>query len=108
MGIRSRETSGWQSPIVGERSDWVVAWGSPEKKLGAGEPRGMAGAAADRWWGVVSGRRGGAGAGGSAGGGWRLRGVQVEDELQALPKLHVKCLSATIAFSFDSSIQIPQ
>ena len=35
-------------------------------------------------------------------------GVQVEDELQALPKLHVKCLSATIAFSFDSNIQIPQ
>ena len=35
-------------------------------------------------------------------------GVQVEDELQALPKLHVKFLSATIAFSFDSSIQIPQ
>ena len=60
-----------------------------------------------RRWRVVS-RRGGAGAGGSAGGGWRLRGVQVEDELQALPKLHVKCLSATIAFSFDSSIQIPQ
>ena len=54
------------------------------------------------------GRRGGAGAGGSADGGWRLRGVQVEDELQALPKLHVKCLSATIVFSFDSSIQIPQ
>ena len=43
-----------------------------------------------------------------ASGGWRLGGVQVEDELQALPKLHVKCLSATIAFSFDSSIQIPQ
>ena len=36
------------------------------------------------------------------------QGVQVEDDLQALPKLHVKCLSATIAFSFDSSIQIPQ
>ena len=36
------------------------------------------------------------------------KGVQVEDELQALPKLHVKCLSATIVFSFDSSIQIPQ
>ena len=52
--------------------------------------------------------RGGEAARGSAGGGWRLRGVQVEDELQALPKLHVKCLSATIAFSFDSSIQIPQ
>ena len=47
-------------------------------------PRGLAGAAADRWWGVVSGRRGSAGAGGSAGGGWRLRGVEVEDELQAL------------------------
>ena len=29
-------------------------------------------------------------------------------EKEALPKLHVKCLSATIAFSFDSSIQIPQ
>ena len=52
--------------------------------------------------------RGGEAEWGSAGGGWRLRGVQVEDELQALPKLHVKCLSATIAFSFDSSIQIPQ
>ena len=61
-----------------------------------------------RRWRVVSGRRGGAGAGGSAGGGWRLRGVQVEDELQTLPKLHGKCLSATIAFSFNSSIQIPQ
>ena len=35
-------------------------------------------------------------------------GVQVEDELQALPKLHVKCLSATIAFNFDSNIEIPQ
>ena len=61
-----------------------------------------------RRWRVVVGRQGGAGASGSAGGGWRLRGVQVEDELQALPKLHVKCLFATIAFSFDSSIQIPQ
>ena len=66
--------------------------------------RALAGAAADRWWGVVSGRRGGAGAGSSAGGGRRIRGVQVEDELQALPKLHVKCLSATITFSFDSNI----
>ena len=59
-------------------------------------------------WGVVLGRRGGARAGGSASGDWRLRGVHVEDELQALPKLHVKCLSATIVFSFDSNIQIPQ
>ena len=37
--------------------------------------------------------RGGEAARGSAGGGWWLREVQVEDELQALPKLsHVKCL----------------
>ena len=62
----------------------AVAWGSPEKKLSTGGPRGMAGAAADRRWGVVSGRRGGAGAGGSAGGGWQLRGVEVEDEPHAL------------------------
>ena len=47
----------------------------------------MAGAAADQRWGVVSGRAGrprAARAGGSAGGGWRLRGVEVEDALQAL------------------------
>ena len=73
-------------------------------KVGAGGLEGWPG----RRWRVVSGQRGGAGAGGSAGGGRRLRGVQVEDELQALPKLRFKCLSATIAFSFDSSIQIPQ
>ena len=36
----------------------AVAWGSPEKKLGTGGPRGMAGAAADRRWGVFSGRAG--------------------------------------------------
>ena len=66
----------------------AVAWGSPEKKLGTGGPRGMAGAAADRRWGVFSGRAGrrtaGRGRRGAAGGGWRLRGVEVEDELQAL------------------------
>ena len=65
----------------------VVGWGSPEKKLGAGGARGMAGAAADRRWGVVSGRAGrprAAGAGGSAGGGWRLRGVEFDDKLEAL------------------------
>ena len=53
----------------------------------------MAGAVADRWWGVDSrraGRRRGAGrpraagAGGSAGGGWRLRGVEFDDKLEAL------------------------
>ena len=52
----------------------------------------MAGAAADRLWGVVSwraGRHGGwgrpraAGPDGSAGGGWRLRGVEFDDKLQA-------------------------
>ena len=36
----------------------AVAWGSPEKNLGTGGPRGMAGAAADRRWGVFSGQAG--------------------------------------------------
>ena len=57
------------------------------KSLARGGTRGMAGAAADRRWGVVSGRAGrprAAGAGGSAGGGWRLRGVEFDDKLQAL------------------------
>ena len=58
-----------------------------------GGARGMAGAAADQRWGVVSGRvgrRGGtsrprvAGAGSEAGGGWRLRGVEFDDKLEAL------------------------
>ena len=51
----------------------------------------MARAAADRRWGVFSGQagqrtasRGRRGACCLAGGGWRLRGVVVEDELQAL------------------------
>ena len=94
------------------RGDWAVAWGSPEKKLGAG---GLEGWPGRRRTGGGECFRGGAppsaGGGGGclAGGGWRLRGVEVEDELQALPKLsHVKCLFATIAFSFDSNIQIPQ
>ena len=73
-------------PLVGSRRwwgriDWAVGWGSLEKKLGAGGPRGMAGAAADRWWGVVSRR---AGAGGSASGAWRLRGVEFDDKPEAL------------------------
>ena len=42
----------------------------------------MARAAADRRWGVVSGRA--AKGGGLVGGGWRLRRVEVEVELQAL------------------------
>ena len=58
-----------------------------EKARCGGGARGMAGAAADRRWGVVSGRAGrlrAAGAGGSAGGGWRLRGVEFDDKLEAL------------------------
>ena len=68
----------------------AVAWGSPEKKLGTGGPRGMAGAAADRRWGVFSGRAGRCTAGrrrrGLLFGRWWLaaQGVEVEDELQAL------------------------
>ena len=64
----------------------AVAWGSPEKKLSIGGPRGMAGR---RWTGggeCFRGRRGGAPP--AAGGGGllfgRLRGVEVEDEPQAL------------------------
>ena len=55
------------------------------EKARHGGPRGMAEAAADRRSGVFSGRAGPA-AGGCclAGGGWRLRGVEVEDEPQAL------------------------
>ena len=64
----------------------AVAWGSPEKKLGTGGPRGMAGAAADRRWGVFSGRAGrrttGRGRRGAAV--WPAQGVEVEDEPQAL------------------------
>ena len=36
----------------------AVAWGSPEKKIGTGRPRGMAGVAADRRGGVFLGRAG--------------------------------------------------
>ena len=57
------------------------------EKLGEGGGRGMAGTAADWRWGVVSGRAGrprAAGAGGSVGGGWRLRGVEFDDKLEAL------------------------
>ena len=51
----------------------------------------MAGAAVDRRWGVVSTQAGRerrrpwrVGASGSACGGWRLRGVEFDDKLQAL------------------------
>ena len=89
-------------PLVGSHQrlggvHWAVGWGSPEKKLGAGGGGGagwMAGAVADRQCGLVSGRAGrcgGAGrpravvSGGSAGGGWQLRGgVEFDDKLEAL------------------------
>ena len=64
-----------------------MAWGSPEKKLGTGGPRGMAGAAAGsvfRVSGAAHRRLRAAGGCCFAGGGWRLRGVEVEDESQAL------------------------
>jgi hypothetical protein len=86
----------------------AVAWGSPEKKLGMGGLQGWPGRRRTGGGELFRGSEAALGpavrpvvAGGSG-------GVQVEDELQALPKLHVKCLSATIAFSFDSNIQIPQ
>ena len=94
-GARRRGTPlsilGFRVGAVVTGSGGAVAWGSPEKKLSMGGPRGMAGAAADRRWGVFSGQAGlrtaGRGRRGGcclAGGGWRLRGVEVEDEPQAL------------------------
>ena len=95
VGTRSRETSGWQSPAVGGGA-LIGRWGGDRRRKSSargGGARGIVGAAADRLWGVVSGRaerRGGAGrplaagAGGSAGGGWRLGGVEFDDKLQAL------------------------
>ena len=79
-------------PLVGSHRrlggvHWAVGWGSPEKKLGGGGARGMAGVAADWRWGGGSWRAGrprAAGAGGSASGGWRLRGVEFDDKLEAL------------------------
>ena len=53
MGIRSRETSSWKSPAVGGRS-LGGGVGITGEKAWHGGPGGMAGAAADRQWGVVS------------------------------------------------------
>ena len=88
-GARRRDTPlsilGFKMGAVVAGGGGVVAWGSPEKKLGTGGPRGMAGAAADRRWGVFSGRVGrhtaGRGRRGVAvwpvvagsSGGWRLK-----------------------------------
>ena len=71
-------------PLVGSHRrlggvHWAVGWGSPEKKLGGGEGRGMAGAVADRRWGWFRGGRAGRGRRG-----WRLRGVEFDDKLEAL------------------------
>ena len=54
------------------------------EKARHGGPRGMAGAAADRRWGVFSGRAGQRTMGGGGLLFGRLRGMEVEDELQAL------------------------
>ena len=64
----------------------AVVWGSPEKKLGTGGPRGMAGAAADRRWGVFSGRAGRrtAGRGRRGAAVCPTQGVEVDDEPHAL------------------------
>ena len=70
---------------MGWRVDWAVGWGSPEKKLGAGGPRGMAGAATDRRRGVVSGRAGQRGGGGRPrAAGLAAQGVEFDDKLQSL------------------------
>ena len=65
-----------------------MAWGSPEKKLGTGGGlEGWPGRQRTGGGECFRGGRGGAppAAGGClAGGGWRLRGVEVEDEPQAL------------------------
>ena len=65
-----------------------MGWGSLEKKLGGGGAgaRGMAGAAADRRWGVVSGRTGRRGGAGRRFGRWWLaaQGVEFDDKLEAL------------------------
>ena len=49
---------GFRMGAVVTGGGWAVVWGSSEKRLGTGGPRGMAGAAADRQWGVFSGRAG--------------------------------------------------
>ena len=74
-----------------------MAWGSPEKKLGTGGLEGWPGrrrTGGGEWF---RGGRGCAppaadgGGGGLAGGGWRLTGVEVEDELQALDFISNGC-----------------
>ena len=83
MGILSHETSGWQSPAVGGRS-LGGGVGIAGEKARHGGLRGMAGAAAGSVFGVGgAAHRRPQSTGGCclAGGGWRLRGVEVEDEL---------------------------
>ena len=75
----------------------AVVWGSPEKKLGTG---GLEGWPGWRWNGWRECFRGGRAAHRRpraargyclAGGGWRLRGVEVEDELHALDFVSNSC-----------------
>ena len=68
----------------------AVAWGSPEKKLGTGGLEGWPGRRRTGGGECFRGGRGGAPpavgdrGSGLTGGGWRLRGVEVEDEPQTL------------------------
>ena len=78
------------TPLVGSHrrlGAFIGRWGGDPRRKSSGGTRGMAGAAADRRWGVVSGRAGrprAAEAGSSAAGGWRLRRVEFDDKLEAL------------------------
>ena len=74
--------------VTGGWGAFIGRWGGdPQRKSSARGAYRDGRGTADRRWGVVSGRAGrprAAGAGGSAGGGWRLRGVEFDDKLQAL------------------------
>ena len=65
---------------------WAVGWGSLEKKLGRGGLEGWPvrrrTGGGEWFWGGRAGVS--AGAGGSAGGGLRFRGVEIDDKLEAL------------------------
>ena len=90
MGIRSRETSGWQSPTVEGRLIGRRGGGRQRKSTTRGGLEGWlvrrrpSGGEWFRGGRGDAGRPQAVGAGGSAGGGWRLRGVEFGDKLEAL------------------------
>ena len=100
-GARRRGTPlsilGFRMGAVVADGGGAVAWGSPEKKLGMGGLEGWPGRRRTGGGECFRGGRGGAppaaggGGGRLAGGGWRLRGVEVEDELQALDFISNGC-----------------